>query len=99
MIISPDVQGRWLPALAPLMWRGLVATVLLLDLAAFGGEGGAERTLTSLEAMEITHYLVGPDLLDRPEARPGQVGQWRRTPQGQWEPDFHPRELVWRTLA
>jgi uncharacterized protein (DUF58 family) len=99
VIISPDIQGRWLPSLAHLMWRGLVASVLLLDLAAFGGEGDAERTLTSLEAMEVTHYLIGPDLLDRPEARPGQIGQWRRTSQGQWEPEFHPRELVWRTLT
>jgi uncharacterized protein (DUF58 family) len=99
VIISPDIQGRWLPSLAPLMWRGLVATVLLLDLVSFGGVGDAGRTLTSLEAMDVTHYLIGPDLLDRPEARPGQVGQWRRTTQGQWEPDFHPRELVWRPLT
>jgi uncharacterized protein (DUF58 family) len=99
VIISPDVQGRWLPSLASLMWRGLVATVLLLDVAAFGGEGDAERTMASLEAMGVTHYLIEPDLLDRPEARPGQIGQWRRTPQGQWEPKFHPRELVWRTLV
>ena len=99
VIISPDIQGRWLPSLATLTRRGLVATVLLLDLVSFGGVGDAGRTLTSLEAMEVTHYLIGPDLLDRPEARPGQVGQWRRTTQGQWEPDFHPRELVWRPLT
>jgi uncharacterized protein (DUF58 family) len=99
VIISPAVQGRWLPSLVPLMRRGLVATVLLLDLAAFGGEGSPRKTVASLEAMEISHYLITPDLLDRPEARPGQIGKWRRTPQGQWEPKFHPRELVWRTLT
>jgi uncharacterized protein (DUF58 family) len=99
VIISPDIEGLWLESLVPLLRRGLVATVLLLDLAAFGGEGDAARTLTSLEAMEVAHYFIEPDLLDRPEARPGQVGQWRRTPQGQWEPEFHPRELVWRALT
>ena len=99
VIISPDIEGLWLESLVPLLRRGLVATVLLLDLAAFGGEGDAARTLTSLEAMEVAHYFIEPDLLDRPEARPGQIGQWRRTPQGRWEPEFHPRELVWRALT
>jgi uncharacterized protein (DUF58 family) len=99
VIISPDVDGHWLESLVPLMRRGLVPTVLLLEPAAFGGQDSAVRVLASLEAMEVTHYLITPDLLDRPEARPGQVGQWRRTPQGQWEPKFNPQELVWRTLV
>jgi hypothetical protein len=99
VIISADVQGRWLPSLVPLLRRGLVATVLLLDLAAFGGVGDPSETLASLETMEVSHYLITPDLLDRPEAQPGQIGQWYRTAQGRWEPKFHPRELVWRTLA
>jgi uncharacterized protein (DUF58 family) len=99
VIISSDVRGRWLSSLVPLMRRGLVPTVLLLDRASFGGEGDAGRTVASLEAMEVRHYLITPDLLDRPEARPGQVGQWRRTPRGRWEPSFHARELVWRPLA
>ena len=99
MIISPNIRGRWLSALVPLMRRGLVATVLLLDQASFGGEGDPGPKVASLEAMEIAHYLITPDLLDRAEARPGRVGQWRRTPQGRWEPRFHPRDLVWRTLT
>jgi uncharacterized protein (DUF58 family) len=99
VIISPDVDGRWLESVVPLMRRGLVPTVLLLEPASFGGQGSAGRVLASLEAMEVTHYRITSDLLDRPEARPGQVGQWRRTPQGQWEPKFHPRELVWRALV
>ena len=99
VIISPDVRGRWLEPLVPLLRRGLVSTVLLLDPASFEGEGDTSRTLASLEAMEVTHYLITADLLDRPEARPGRIGQWRRTTQGQWEPKFHPRELVWRALT
>jgi uncharacterized protein (DUF58 family) len=99
VIISPDVTGRWLPSLVPLLRRSLVPTVLLLDQASFGGEGDAGGMVASLEAMEVAHYLITPDLLDRPEAQPGQVGQWRRTPQGRWEPKFHPRELEWTALT
>jgi uncharacterized protein (DUF58 family) len=99
VIISPDADGHWLESLVPLMRRGLVPTVLLLDPASFSGEGRAGGVLASLVAMEVTHYLITPDLLDRPDARPGQVGQWHRTPQGRWEPSFHPRELAWRPLV
>jgi uncharacterized protein (DUF58 family) len=99
VIISPDVDGRWLESLVPMMRRGLVPTVLLLDPASFGGESRAGSVLASLEAMSVTHYVVTPDLLDRPDAQPGHVGQWRRTPQGRWEPKFHPRKLAWRPLV
>jgi uncharacterized protein (DUF58 family) len=99
VIITPNVEVDWLDSLALLMQRGLVPTVLLLDRESFGGKGHASRTVALLEAMEVTHYLITPDLLDRPEAQPGLVGQWRRTPQGRWEPRFHPRELAWRALA
>jgi len=99
VIITPDVDGSWLDSMVLLMQRGIVPTVLLLDSASFGGEGDADRTLASLLELGVTHYLITPDLLDRPEARPGQIGQWRRTPQGRWEPKFHHRELAWRKLT
>jgi uncharacterized protein (DUF58 family) len=99
VIITPEVEGRWLDSVALLMRRGVIPTVLLLDRTSFGGEGDASRIVASLEAMDVTHYLITPDLLDRPEARPGQIGQWRRTRQGRWEPQFHPQELVWRALT
>jgi hypothetical protein len=99
VIITPDVEGSWLDSVALLLRRGVVPTVLLLDQQAFGGDGEANPTIASLESMDVTHYLVTPDLLDRPETRPGQIGQWRKTSRGQWEPQFHPRELVWRALT
>jgi uncharacterized protein (DUF58 family) len=99
VIITPDAEGQWLDSVALLMRRGIVPTVLLLDQASFGGEGDASQAVALLEAMDVTHYVITPDLLDRPEVRPGQVGQWRRTRQGRWEPRFHPRELAWRALT
>jgi uncharacterized protein (DUF58 family) len=99
VIITPDVEGSWLDTVVLLIRRGVVPTVLLLDRGAFGGGGDASRTIASLESMDVTHYLITPDLLDQPEARPGQIGQWRRSSLGRWEPKFHPRELIWRELT
>jgi uncharacterized protein (DUF58 family) len=99
VIITPDAEGEWLDALVPLVRRGIVPTVLLLDQGSFGGVRDDGRTVASLEAMEVTYYRVTPDLLDRPEVRPGQVGQWRRTKLGRWEPMFHPSELAWRKVT
>jgi uncharacterized protein (DUF58 family) len=109
VIITPDVGGSWLDPMVPLVRRGVVPTVLLLDRdsfdeahgqhRSFDGEGDASRILASLEAMQITYFLITPELLDRPKVRPGQIGQWRRTKQGRWEPEFQPRELAWRALT
>jgi uncharacterized protein (DUF58 family) len=109
IIITPDVEGSWVDSVVLLMRQEITPTVLLLDSASFrskgkrgrsfGGEGEADRTLASLSELEVTYYRITPDLLDRPEARPGQIGQWRRTRQGRWEPKFHHRALYWRRLA
>lgn len=41
VIITPDISGDWLPALLPLIWKGAIPTVLLLDPETFqpGNEG------------------------------------------------------------
>ena len=99
VIITPDAEAGWLQSVMLLMRRGVVPTILLLDPASFGGRGDMGSATASLQAQDVTHYVITPDLLDRPEARPGRVGSWRRSAQGRWEPEFHPRELVWRELA
>ncbi|MGD2206953.1 MAG: DUF58 domain-containing protein [Anaerolineae bacterium] len=99
VIITPNLGGAWLEAMAFLMRRGVVPTVLLLDAAAFGGEGDAGHVVATLEAMDVSYYLITPDLLDRPEIRPGRIGHWRQTDRGRWEPKFNPRELAWRSLT
>lgn len=98
IIITADVEGEWLTAMMLLMRRGIVPTALVLDRAAFGGQGEADGILSSLLELGVTHYRITPDLLDRPERQPGQVGKWRRTPRGHWEPKFDHKALDWREL-
>ena len=99
VLITADVEGEWLEPLTGLMRRGAVPTVLLLDRAAFGGQGKANETVAALVEMGVTHYRITPELLDRPETEPGQIGKWRRTVQGHWEPVFDPSALAWQELT
>ncbi|MCB9078035.1 MAG: DUF58 domain-containing protein [Anaerolineaceae bacterium] len=100
IIITAAVEATWLEALFPLLKRGAVATVLLLDPVSFGVPASADGIQTLLANMGVTHYLITKDLLDRPEARPGQQGQWqwRVSPSGRAVLVNKP-DLQWKVLG
>jgi uncharacterized protein (DUF58 family) len=102
IIITPAADSSgWLEALLPLQQQGAVPTVLLLDPQSFGGQGDAGRMEGLLANQGVSHHLITSDLLDRPEARPGQQGQWdwRVSPSGRAIAVSRPRDMSWRELA
>jgi len=101
IIITAAVDGVWVEALLPLLQRGAIATILLLDPVSFGGQAEVAGTQALLTDLGVTHYLITRDLLDQPEARPGQRGQWkwRVTLTGRAVPIRRPRSLAWRELG
>ena len=77
IIITPSLEPRWVEALIPLMQRGVVPTVLLLDPSTFeAGEDYSAEVESFLVDWDITYYPIARDVLDRPESRPGHQGQW-----------------------
>jgi len=106
VLVTPDAGGDWLEALLPLVWRGLAPTVLLLDPASFGASpaisqpGATRRLANALARQGISHQVITPDLLDRPEARPGTGGawRWRVTPSGRAIADEPSLTAPWRSL-
>ncbi len=101
VVITSNVSAPWAEALAPLQWRGLTPTVFLLDPASFGGPGRSGGLLAQLQQIGISCHLIGRELLDRPEARPGQSGrwEWRTTATGKAIPVRKPVDTNWRKLA
>jgi uncharacterized protein (DUF58 family) len=100
IIITPAVAGDWIEALIPILRRGAVATVLLLDPLSFGGTGDAGGALALLTNLGVTHYLITRDLLDRPEAHPGRQGTWEwRIMAGRAIPMRRPDEAPWRVFS
>lgn len=101
IIITPAVGGGWVEALLPLLQRGAVATVLLLDPTTFAAPGDPTGLRALLTNLGVSHHLISRNLLDRPEARPGQWGhwQWRVTPTGRATLKQRPQGLTWKGLG
>jgi uncharacterized protein (DUF58 family) len=100
ILITANTQGDWLEALLPLIWKGAVPSILLLEPLSFGGQVDAAPLMGQLVKQGIAHTLIPRSLLDRPEARPGREGrwEWRVTSLGKAIPIQRPAEMEWREL-
>jgi uncharacterized protein (DUF58 family) len=99
ILITPNVEGRWLNPLLGLRERGIRPTVLVLDPASYGGTKGAGNLSAQLTESEIPGYFFTREALDRPELHPGAVPQfkWKTTPGGRAIMTEAP-DLTWKTL-
>ncbi len=112
VIITPDISGDWLPALLPLIWKGAIPTVLLLDPQTFQAQADMDapptnaslRTTatlsTELSQRGIAHQVITPALLDLPEAkaRHSEPQEFRITPTGRAKPANPAQDVSWRRL-
>jgi uncharacterized protein (DUF58 family) len=101
VIITPNTKGDWIESLLPLMWRGAVPTVILLDPVSFDGDGEVGPVLDSLTGLGVSRHVITRDVLDRPEARPGDRGQWewRISATGKAFPIKKPSDMAWKVLS
>lgn len=91
IIITPELRGRWVESLVPLMRRDITPTVLLLDRTSFGeagptsprtahveddAESPVRQMTTLLSALGVAHHVISPELLDRSALQPGKRGHW-----------------------
>lgn len=101
VVITANVSAGWVEALAHLQWRGNVPTVLLIDPVSFGGQGNPVGLAAQLQHLGISCHIISRDLLNRPEARPGQSGrwEWRTSATGKAIPIRKPVDMAWRKLT
>jgi len=95
------VDTTWVEALMPLLRRGAIPTVLLLDPASFGGRGNWSVTRALLVDLGVAHYVITRDLLDRPVASLGQPEPGSRRVPGTRRAGLarQPRERGWEVLS
>lgn len=101
IVITSDLQSDWVKALISFVWRGIVPTVLLFDPRSFGGSGDVRPTMATLADLGIARYIMTREVLDRPEAKPGQEGQfdWRITPRGRAVLVRPHHDATWKVLS
>jgi hypothetical protein len=100
IIITPAADSAWIQALVPLLRRGVIPTVLLLDSVSFGGTGSLSVTQALLTNLGVAHHVITRDLLDQPKARPDQRRYWGR-PVSATSPMSarQPRRARWKVLS
>ncbi len=101
IIITPNIEAEWAPALLQLARKDLAPTVLLLDPDSFGKGKSATGILNFLTDYGIAHNIVHRELFDRPEARPGTQGkwEWRVVGRGKAVAIRRPADTGWRQLG
>lgn len=114
IVITANPDPAWVDALLPLLRRGVVPTVLLLDAATYPSPPGQEvqngngqpRAATAtvmglLAELGVARHLLPRQFFDRPEARPGQQGQWRwrKTASSRAFLAAVPGDLAWKELS
>jgi uncharacterized protein (DUF58 family) len=101
IIITPAIDQSWIEPLVPLLRRGISPTVFLLDPVSFGGAGDVRGMSALLTDLGVPHHVITRDLLDQPEARPGQQGywEWRILGTGKAVAVRQPRDTAWKVLS
>ncbi len=101
ILITADVSGAWLESLVPLLRRGVVPTVLLLDPVSFGGTCDTRAVQLALTGLGVAHEVITRALLDRSTAREHKQGEWdwRVSGTGRAVAVAQPSDLEWKALA
>lgn len=101
ILITANPEVGWIEQLLPLLWKGAVPTVLLLDLQTFGSTRSMQPAARQLTQLGITHSIIPRELLLRTDTQPGRRGrwQWKTTPFGRAVAIEQPQDLRWRDLS
>ena len=101
ILITPAVDGNWLPSLISLRRLGVVPTVLLFDTSSFGSSEGASWLANDLIGLGISSQIISRDLLDSSETQTDEVRDWgwRDSSRGGVAPSGVQEEFSWRDIG
>lgn len=88
IIITASTKLDWLKTLFSLTKRGIVPTVILLDVSTFSSDGSAENTASILKQRGIACHVIPPGMIELPKSLSQQRSHWtwRSTPTGEIVP-------------
>jgi uncharacterized protein (DUF58 family) len=86
LIVTANTGVKWAESLIPLMWRGILPTVFLLDPLSFGGTKDTRSIAETLQMMSVPCHIIPKELLDKKQIRLSGTGKAVavRTPVADW---------------
>lgn len=76
LLVTANSDPAWSESLLPLMWRGILPTVFLLDPVTFGGSSDTKPIRDILQMMNVPCHILPKEILDKKQIKPGQEGEW-----------------------
>jgi uncharacterized protein (DUF58 family) len=76
LIVTANAHPEWTQSLLPLMWRGVMPTVFLLDPISFGGSTHPKPISDSLQMIGVPCHIIPREMLDKHQLWPGSEGEW-----------------------
>ena len=76
LVITACADPAWTESLLPLMWRGIIPNVFVLDPVTYGGETSAKAVEDAMRLIGTPCHIIPKEVLDKPQTRPGHEGEW-----------------------
>jgi len=76
LVITANPNPEWSEALLPMIWRGMMPTVFLLEPISFGGTATTHGLETMLQSFGVECHVIPKQLIDAKEIKPGDAGEW-----------------------
>ena len=76
LIVTANANPDWTTSLLPVMRRGVLPTVFLLDPNSYGVAVNLASFTHTLESLNIACHVISRQLFGRQQSQPGQEGHW-----------------------
>ena len=76
LIVTTNADAEWTESLLPLMWRGIMPTIFLLDPNSYGDPVNLSGLTHALEYMNVSCHVIPREMMSRVQALPGEEGKW-----------------------
>jgi hypothetical protein len=76
LIVTANARADWAESLLPLMWRGVMPTVFLLDPNSYGDSTDLNAITHALEFMNVPCHVIPRTIFGDRGSLPGEEGKW-----------------------
>ena len=76
LIVTANADADWTQALLPLMWRGVMPTVFVLEPVSYGGTARTKPIEDALQLINVPCHIIPKEILDQRQIKPGHEGEW-----------------------